>query len=63
MRYTRDTKTLTLPWSPKSPDLISPVVLLKIGCTKTVQVTHYSWKTYNTSAASLQKYGHASIKT
>jgi len=36
---------LTLPWSPRSPDLISLVILLKTECTKTVQVAHYSWKT------------------
>jgi len=63
MRFNRDTIILTLSWSPTSPDLINPVVLLKIECTKTVQVANYSWKTYNASAASLRKYVHASIKT
>jgi len=45
MRFTRDTIILTLSWSPRSPDLMSPVVLLKTGCNKTVQVANYSWKT------------------
>jgi hypothetical protein len=40
-----------------------PCGFIEDWMTKTVQVAHYCWKTYNASAASLRKYVRASIKT